>query len=220
MGRSKYSPEARDAIMASFVNAAKKVIAADGVDAASIRRISTENGYSSATLYLYFADMSELVTMSLISYLSDYVHDVIASTPEGEEAPEDLYRRTWILFCEHAFKNPLIFTHLYFGPKTDSLDSIAKKYYELFPDELEQASGPLLDMLERGNLFERNHVILSMLADKVNLDDHELDIANDLTISYFHHFLDIAAREHPDEQGRNELTNQFIEGAFFILKCG
>ena len=218
MGRTKYTPEARNAVMASFVLATREIIGADGVNAASIRRISTSTGYSSATLYLYFDDVSELVTMSLISYLSDYVRDIIVSTPDDEESPEAMYRRTWRLFCEHAFSNPLIFTELFFGPKRDDLDSIAKKYYELFPDELEKATGVMLDMLKQGNLFERNRVVIASLANRIGLSDHELDIANDLTISYFHHFLDIAAIEHPGIERREELIDQFLEGAFFVLR--
>lgn len=218
MGRTKYSPEARDAIMASFVTVTKDIIETHGLKAVSIRRISSKIGYSSATLYLYFEDIDELVTMSLISYLNAYVHDIIDSTPDGDESSEDMYRRTWKLFCEHAFSNPLVFTELYFGSKRDTLSDIAKKYYELFPNELEKASGIMLDMLSQGNLFERNRVVIASLANKIGLSDHELDIANDLTISYFHHFLDIAAAEHPDKERRGELTDQFLEGAFFVLR--
>ncbi len=217
MGRTKYSPEARDAIMASFVSVTKDIIETHGLDAISIRRISSKIGYSSATLYLYFEDVNELVTMSLISYLNAYVQDIIETTPDGYETPEDTYRRTWKLFCEHAFSNPQVFTELYFGSKRDNLGEIANKYYELFPDELENATGVMLDMLKQGNLFERNRVVIASLASKIGLDDHELDIANDLTISYFHHFLDIASAEHPDRQRRDELTEQFLEGAFFVL---
>ena len=136
MGRTKYTPETRNAVMASFVTAMKGIIDELGVEGASIRRVSMATGYSSATLYLYFEDMNELVTMSLVSYLSDYVSDVVKSTPENEP-PQEAYRRTWLMFCKHAFSHPAMFLNLFYGPQANKLDLIAKKYYELFPQELE-----------------------------------------------------------------------------------
>ena len=217
MGRAKYSPEARNAIMAAFVKATKKVIDEEGIEAASIRRVSTTAGYSSATLYLYFEDMSELVAVSLISYLSEYVRDTIESTPENE-SPEEQYRRTWVLFCKHAFARPSLFLNLYYGPQSDNLDVIAEKYYELFPGELERATGDMFEMLKRGNLRERNRVILESFAGNLGLTEHETILANDLTIAYFHSFL-LDAKEHDySKKELDKLVDRFMEGAFFVLR--
>ena len=60
MGRTKYTPETRNAVMASFVTAMKGIIDELGVEGASIRRVSMATGYSSATLYLslYFVSVA------------------------------------------------------------------------------------------------------------------------------------------------------------------
>lgn len=217
MGRTKYTPETRNAVMASFVTAMKGIIDELGVEGASIRRVSMATGYSSATLYLYFEDMNELVTMSLVSYLSDYVSDVVKSTPENEP-PQETYRRTWQLFCKHAFSHPAMFLNLFYGPQANKLDLIAKKYYELFPQELEQATGIMLDMLEHGSLLERNRVLLDPLESEIGLTKHEADLANDLTLAYFHSFLvDASERNYPEEE-LDALINRFLEGAFFVLR--
>lgn len=217
MGRSKYTPETRNAVMASFVTAMKGIIDESGLEGTSIRRVSQATGYSSATLYLYFEDINELTMMSLISYLSDYVSDIVESTPDNESA-EEAYRRSWQLFCTHAFAHPAIFLNLFFGPQSNRLNAIAKKYYELFPEELEQASGTMLDMLERGSLLERNHVLLKALADEIGLTEHEADLANDLTLAFFHSFLQEASQNNYTEEESAALTDRFIEGAFFVLR--
>lgn len=217
MGRSKYTPETRNAVMASFVTAMKGIIDESGLEGTSIRRVSLATGYSSATLYLYFEDINELIMMSLVSYLSDYVSDIVESTPENE-SPEEAYRRSWQLFCKHAFAHPAIFLNLFYGPQSSKLNIIAKKYYELFPEELKQASGTMFDMLERGSLLERNRIILSSLADELGLTEHEADLANDLTLSFFHSFLTEAAQNNYTEEQGIALTDRFIEGAFFVLR--
>ncbi|MBR0404963.1 MAG: TetR/AcrR family transcriptional regulator [Eggerthellaceae bacterium] len=217
MGRSKYTPETRNAVMASFVTAMKGIVDESGLEGTSIRRVSLATGYSSATLYLYFEDINELIMMSLISYLSDYVTDIVESTPENE-SPEEAYRRSWQLFCKHAFAHPAIFLNLFFGPQSDKLNVIAKKYYELFPEELEQASGTMFDMLERGSLLERNRILLTALADEIGLTEHEADLANDLTLAFFHSFLQEASQNNYSEGENTTLTDRFIEGAFFVLR--
>ena len=63
MGRTKYSNEERRTIVATFIQAAQNIIDTDGLESVSIRRVSSEAGYSSATLYLYFSDASELTLM-------------------------------------------------------------------------------------------------------------------------------------------------------------
>ena len=203
--------------MAAFVAAAKSIIDEEGVGAVSIRRVSTTAGFSSATLYLYFEDINELITMSLISCLSDYITDIINSTPQ-EETPESEYNRTWRLFCEHAFAHPSQFHHLFFGPQANKIDSIAKKYYELFPEELEHATGRMFEMLGKGSLLDRNLVILESFATKLGLSAHEIEIANDLTIAYFQSFLQRAETSTWSKKQHAQAVDQFMEGAFFILR--
>ena len=218
MGRTKYSPEMVNDIMAAFVTAAKEIIDEDGLDQASIRHISARAGYSSGTLYLYFEDMEELIAMALVSYLSGYVHNLIGTTP-GDELPAETYRRTWRLFCKHSFAHPKEYLKLFFGPKSSNMNAIAEKYYELFPADLEYADGLILTMLERGNLIERNKAVLDPLAASLGFSERETDIANDLTVAFFHGFLLRAADENPDDAQIELLTSRFIEGAFFILRA-
>ena len=218
MGRTKYSPEARNAIMAAFVKATKEIVDDEGIDAASIRRVSMTAGYSSATLYLYFEDMNELITMSLISHLSEYTAAIVSSTPEDAESAEDAYLRSWKLFCEHAFANPATFLHLFYGPQSHNLDQIAKKYYELFPEDLGNASGQMLEMLGRGDLGKRNLVLLESFASDLGLSEHETELANNLTLAYFHSFLEEATKTNLSHDQIEDFTDRFIEGALFVLR--
>ena len=205
--------------MATFVKATKEILATEGMDAVSIRRVSSAAGYSSATLYLYFEDMNELVTMSLISNLSAYSDEIIRTTPNSEN-PREEYIRSWRIFCAYAFANPSMVLSLFYGPQSENMDAIAKKYYELFPEEVERASGRMLDMLANGSLSSRNHVVLDLFASDLGLTKEETSLANDLTIAYFRSFLLNACDcDHALSQEEIEdLTNRFIKGALFILR--
>ena len=47
--------------MIYFIEATEKLIRSDGVEGLSIRKIASEAGYNSATLYNYFEDLEHLV---------------------------------------------------------------------------------------------------------------------------------------------------------------
>ena len=217
MGRAKYSAEMVNEIMAAFVTAARTIIAEEGLEAASIRRVSTMAGYSSGTLYLYFADMDELISMALVSYLNGYVRDLIGTTDEAE-TPAERYRRSWTLFCKHGLAHPDEYLELFFGPKSGSMDAIAKKYYELFPEELHFADGLILTMLERGSLLERNRAVLEPVAAERGMSERDVELANDLTVAYFHMFLLEAAARELSEEEIARMTERFLEGAFFAIR--
>ena len=217
MSRAKYSEEARNTIMASFVKATKDLIASEGMDAISIRRVSAAAGYSSATLYLYFADINELVTMSLISSLDAYVRDIVETAPD-EETPRDEYLRTWRIYCKHAFASPATYLDLFFGPRSRDLDVIAQKYYELFPEELGRANKRMLNMLAGGSLGRRNYAVLDSFAGDLGLSEDETKLANDLTIAYFRSFLEQARDNEPSPAEIDELTERFMRGALFVLR--
>ena len=217
MGRTKYSEETVNVIMAAFVTAARNIIQNEGIKAASIRHISEQAGYSSGTLYLYFDGIDELVTMALVANLSGYVDELVETSSENESA-KDRYYRTWQLFCKHGFAQPAEYLQLFFGPQSENVDSISKKYHELFPEELLFANGPILRMLEHGSLAKRNHAVLEPYARELGLTDQQIDIANDLTIAYFGKFLHEAAAHELAPGEAEALSKQFLEGAHFILE--
>ena len=63
----------RRRIMTYFVEATRKLIQTEGVDGLSIREISNEAGYNSATIYNYFRNLEHLSLFGSACYLRDYV---------------------------------------------------------------------------------------------------------------------------------------------------
>ena len=217
MGRAKYSEEMVNEITASFVTAAKEIIREEGIEAASIRRIAARAGYSSGTLYLYFEDLDELITMSLITYLNGYTHDLAATAREGE-TPSERYLRSWRLFCKHGLLHPREFLQLFYGFQTRSMNAIAKRYYELFPEELQDVDGIILSMLLRGSLKERNKTVLEPLAKELDFPAHDTTIINDLTVAYFYSYLLDASETQPDEEEVATWVDSFMEGIEFLIR--
>lgn len=216
MGRVKYSPEARKKIVASFVEATATIIAEEGLEAVSIRKVASQAGFSSATMYLYFKDLDELITMSSISYLRDYLSELAADADTMETA-EAKYLHTWRLFCKYSFANAPIFQHLYFKEHNAPLSDIIKEYYSVFPNELDKISGPVLSMLLSGDLYERTIQVLEPYALELGYSTDEAELINEITIGYYRTLLESFTTKEPTRANIEATTKRFMLAVEFIL---
>ena len=215
MGRAKYSADERRTVMSAFIKAAAQIIEHEGVNGLSIRKVANDSGYSSATLYLYFEDLSELASLASVSYLTDYISELKPAKLEQEDA-RTCYLGTWELFCKHAFVKPQVFKQLFFPKGEDrNVGNIVKDYYSIFPRELDNIDGTMLTMLTRGTLLERNMAVLRPLAQQMELSKESTEIINELTVASFRNSLHKACESR--SVNTQELTDKFMTGATFLL---
>lgn len=218
MSRAKYSPEKQRAIMATFINATADIVNENGIEAISIRNVASRAGYSSATLYLYFDDIKQLTALASISYLRDYISE-ISSKMDGFDDAKDMYLYTWEAFCRYSFANAPIYMSLFFGQYGIMLDDTVKKYYSVFPQELDDISSRALSMLMAGNLYERNMNILRQYTQGAGFSEKRERLVNEMTVCYFREFLSRACviGSEIDDDTVAQLTAEFMEGARWLL---
>lgn len=184
MGRYKYSEEKRSKIITTFLRCTRDIIDFEGIEHVSIRRISQAAGFNSATIYLYFKDADELVTLACMGYLEAYCRTLAADLPKLRSSRE-VYTHTWKVFALHAFSNPQIFYHLFFAEHSCPLNQIVARYYEIYPNQLLSTDATIREMLLKGDLHNRNMQILLPLCRSLGRTDEQAELINDLTICYF-----------------------------------
>lgn len=215
MGRAKYTDAERKRVISGYIDAAREIIDEEGIENVSIRKVARKTRCNSATMYLYFKDLDELVTLSAISCLEDYCRALCASLPEHISS-YDLYMRTWDFFCDYAFRNPRVYYQLFFSRHTRPLGELIEKYYAMFPEQIENADGSVRDMLLSGDLGDRNLKVLRLLADDGLLSEKDVNIVNDITVCYFRKFLEDACG--PDGSDPAKLKADFLRGITYLLK--
>ena len=196
LGRMKYTEEERSRIMISFIHATRKIIDAEGIEQVSIRKIAALTGMNSATMYLYFSSADVLITMASMSYLEEYCRTLAEDMPKMH-TPEDTLLHTWDVFSRYAFASPDIFYHIFFETHSVSLSEIIDQYYSLFPEQLHNIDGPVLDMLHEGLLSERSWHVLRPVAEQRGMKEEDARIVNDMLVSYFRFLLE-ERRANPD----------------------
>lgn len=154
----------RKRIMVYFIEATEKLIREEGIDALSIRKIASEAGYNSATLYNYFEDLEHLVLFASVRYLREYVVGLQETVRPDMNALE-IYRAIYLKFSETSFASPEIFYNMFFGRYSRKLNEVLKQYYELFPAELGEHTGFVRSMLLQGNIYSRDLISLDSLVE-------------------------------------------------------
>jgi len=103
----------KDRVRGYMIEAAKKLILADGVDAVSIRKIGGMAGFSYATMYGYFTNRNHLlwhVTMSFIDDIVRALRPLLAKERFSTTEIKQVYRA----YVDYFEKNPKVFGLLFF----------------------------------------------------------------------------------------------------------
>ena len=96
-----------------FITAAKEMIRGEGIKTLSVRTIAARAGYSYATLYNHFKDLSELMHHCISDFADECVQFVDSLNLEGKSAKERIEARTKAFinyFVQYPSTFELIFT--------------------------------------------------------------------------------------------------------------
>ena len=120
-------------IKRDYIRKTQEIISNEGREAASIRRIAKEMKCSSASLYRYFENQSELIYYAELKQLAGYIRRLNEAQKHWTNI-WDYYVGIWDCYCREAFRNPEVYDHLFMKSENTRLNaSIA----EGIPQKLE-----------------------------------------------------------------------------------
>jgi AcrR family transcriptional regulator len=151
-------------MLSYFIETTQKIIDRDGFDHVTIRKISQESGYNSATFYHYYEDLDHLLQFACVEYLVHYQNDLILKLQDLTD-PLEIYVKTWQLFAAACYDHPKVFYHLFFSRHKDKIQKTFYQYLEIFDihyDFTPQAK--IFTFITLPDLFERHAILLEALA--------------------------------------------------------
>jgi len=193
-------------VMMYFIEATQELILDEGLEKLSIKKIAEKAGYNSATIYNYFENLEVLILYASINYLKDYLNDLKNEITADMKAIE-VYETVYKIFTKHSFEQPEIFHTLFFGKYSYKLENIIKKYYEIFPDEIEKA------MLIQGNIYDRDLPIINKMVKEGNIKEEEAKFIMETIIRVHQSYLSDLLHKNDDS-----LIEKYTEGFFKIFK--
>ncbi|OQB20476.1 MAG: DNA-binding transcriptional repressor FabR [Firmicutes bacterium ADurb.Bin182] len=96
-----------------FLEAAKTIIIAEGVESVSVRRVADAAGYSYPTLYNYFKDLNELLWETRQYMIREMTMEMPQKMDFAVEDKEGI-KKVFKTYIEYYLENPNIFKFFYF----------------------------------------------------------------------------------------------------------
>lgn len=168
-------------MMSYFIDAAQEIIEDEGIDAVTIRKVSQKAGYNSATLYNYFENLNHLTFFASMKYLQYYSMSLPSYIKETHDAKET-YLNIWEAFCYNSFNKPQIYNAIFFNEYSESIDKIVEEYYEIYPANFDDNYGEVASMIMKGDIYDRNKVLLELCAKEGFIKEEDVDEINEISL--------------------------------------
>lgn len=161
-----------------YVNVTSKIIAEEGLENLSIRRIAQRVGCDPAVLYRHFTNLDFLILVCCIRFLEDYIKD-LAAIERIEQPYIDHAIDSWHVFSNHAFQNPKLFYHVFYDCDTLMFEDAITEYFQLFPfnpaDRTDDFYGFVFSSLFTGSPYERNQYYFGRAAGEGSIKYEDID---------------------------------------------
>lgn len=169
-------------IMKYFIEAAEEIIKNEGMEAVTIRKAADLAGYTSATLYNYFDNLSHLVFLANMHHLEEYNNNLLMCIANCKNSIE-IYMAVCKCFSVHAYEKPEIFELLFFSHGDNKLEKYVSQYYEIFPEEEDLEKPKFLDkMFHMNNLYARSYSMLENCVKEGYMDKDKAEDFNDISL--------------------------------------
>lgn len=95
-----------------IVSTARRLAEAEGWDAVTTRRLSTEIEYSQPVLYKHFSGMQDIAAAAALEGFAE-LGDVLARAREGRRAPRAVLKRVVHAYLDFAEENPALYDAMF-----------------------------------------------------------------------------------------------------------
>lgn len=190
----------------SFVSATEKIMLKEGINKVTIRRVSDLAGYSSATIYSYFANIDHLILFSSMKFLDEY----IVALPEylkDETTSLGIFKKVWECFSYYAFRKADIFNAIFFSKLDSKSENYMTEYYCIYPIKDEAYPLVIQKMLRGKSIYDRNLVMIEDLVRDGYITEENRDEICEMTVFIFESILHrVCVNELTPEQAESKMS--------------
>ncbi len=194
-----------------YIEAAYELLARDGLEGVSIRKVADEVGCSSAALYRHFPDIDKLVAVASIRFLRDYIEDARLLS-KVDLNPLELNLQLWECLAYYSFRNADVYDNLFFGMSEGDMYATAiKEYFTEYPEDLSGLKDFMLDMFKNATIAERDSILLNRAAQSGMLSRDAAAYLCKIDTYLFRGMLaDVRGRDL-DEEDYRWITREFMD---------
>lgn len=206
-------------IMKYFIEATKEIINKDGIKGVTIRKVATLAGYTSATLYNYFDNLTHLIFLANMCHLEEYNNHLPEYITDCKN-PIEIYMSICKCYTVHAYEKPETFELLFFSQKGEKFEEYTNQYYEIYPEKEAAIPDDYLNKLfHLNNLHTRSLTLLKECVKKGYLKEEDAVDYTDICLRFNKTILQDVKEELLSKKEATELTLKYYNQLLgFYLK--
>ncbi len=200
-----------------YIEKVHEIINREGGEDISIRQIAKELGCSSAALYRYFDNKSELLYYANLNTLEDYIYR-LNQAEKSWSNPWDIYVGVWDCYCKEAFRHPRAFNMLFFEKNNGMLDGAIREYYQMFHENIKHLNKFMRGMLKKSDFLGRDYELCKKCVDAGALAEENASKLNRLACMLYKGYFKTVCDEGIQENEIDARVRVFIEDVDMIVK--
>ncbi|AGB42063.1 transcriptional regulator [Halobacteroides halobius DSM 5150] len=163
-----------------FINAAAQIIENKDIEAVTIRKVAEIAGYNSATIYNYFDNSNQLVSLAAIRFINTHYLKTLPDYISQANNCLDKFLLTWECFCEYCFKHPKLYYAVFTENIGEQPNNLFDNYYTLFPEEIKGYPQELTPMIKESNFDKRCQIAIQPCIEKGYFTKQEATQINEM----------------------------------------
>ena len=192
-----------------YVQKAAQIIAEEGVEAVSIRRLSREMDCSTTTMYRHFRNLDELLFYAELGQLGTYIEN-LQCCARNWETVWDMHFSIWEEYAKEAFLRPEAYDLLFFRNIDMELGDALKEYYEMFPEAIVDVPPVIKRMLELPGYYERDYSILERMIEMGLMSEPTAKRINHIECNLYLGYFKAVMYARPSEEVAARATQTFL----------
>ncbi len=209
-------------IMRYFIESTIEIIEEKGISGVTIRAVANSAGYTSATLYNYFDNLTHLIFLANMSHLEEY-NDHLPKCIENCNNPIEIYMSICKCYTKYSFDKPEIFELLFFSQNTENFEKYTNQYYELYPKRENKIKSKFFsDLFHLNNLHKRGLSLLQPCIDDGMIDKESAIDFTDICLRFNKTILEDVKNKILEKEEATALTlkyySQLIYHNYYYLE--
>ncbi|MGN0353117.1 MAG: TetR/AcrR family transcriptional regulator [Roseburia sp.] len=200
-----------------YIQRVHEIIGQEENNDISIRKIAEELGCSSAALYRYFENKSELLYYVNLQTLESYIVR-LNQAEKHWKTPWDVYVGVWDCYCREAFTHPREYNRLFFEHTNETLSYAIREYYEMFPENIKEMNQKFQEMLNTPDFLGRDYKMCMRCVEAGVLSKDNAKQLNRSVCMLFKGYFKTVYDEGIEKYGVDALTREVIEDIDMIVR--
>lgn len=164
-----------------FVDATAEIIEKEGIESVTIRKIAKIAGYTSATIYNYFEELSHLIFFASMRFINPYIKELSHYMTTGKN-PVEKYLLSWECFCKHSFNNPQIYHAIFNSDLGAKPEELLKHYFKVYQNDLTGLSEEIKPLIFEHNISKRSKAVLIKAVEEGYFEESDIEEITNMTI--------------------------------------